>query len=683
MTPYAPQEAGILSPFPSEQWEQYVTDADPRQLGIVDVEAAQSLTPRDVIDQVIQRRDESKRARDTYGLPDDWAFYEDQYHFRVHDPYKESWQPDVQVPEVYNRIKQTHSMIKSALADPVRFFAVIAKRRVDVDSPLIRFIGDLMELQLELADFRREALGYALEEGLLLGTMVVKASLEDVINYCPRVVNRPLFADPMMAFQAAMRGMPTTQPVVEAAPEHRRRLAIRHVPLRWAYPDPRAGTTKKFGYFAEEFMLPEEDIRDRVALGIYDSMEDLGSPMNLREDQRSLAWWSQNRADRETGRRAHAVTEYTGDIFTRDGKLVARNWIATVANEKALLRFRHNPIWSGKSRYVLGTPIPCEGRVWGRSIVEAVSEFQEEMSDLLNLMLTDARYSVIPTFVLNTSKLDDPNQTFTQAPGMFWKGRDKGVVEKIDFPSQANMLWPMFQGLERLGDKSSPVTEWSSGTPTARGRASASEAQIKTQNAQSFMAEVSNDLETGFIEPILELVYELVVQFGDESGDPRMSDLLEEWGGPESFRDDLFRYSLLNVPHKIQVKGISLMAQREQTLTRLMQTIQLVSQMLAQMSLPPLDLMESIYTVIMTQGFTPQQFGLPPSSAEWRQMLQMQMAQQQQLQMMGLPPMGGSGGGVGGQMGAAPEQPPTGTPGPPSPEATMLQMQGQSAPLPG
>ena len=77
MTPYGPSalapEASFLTPFPSEQWEQYVQDVDPRQLGIVDLEAAQQLTARDIIDQVIQRRDESKRARDAYGLDDDWC----------------------------------------------------------------------------------------------------------------------------------------------------------------------------------------------------------------------------------------------------------------------------------------------------------------------------------------------------------------------------------------------------------------------------------------------------------------------------------------------------------------------------------------------------------------------------------------------------------------------------------
>ena len=669
MLPAGPQEAGLLSPFPAEAWEQQVTDYDPSQIGIVDPELAATVTAQDIVDQVLERREESRRSREGQGLPYDWNRWEDLYYFRWRDPQKESWQSDLCVPEVYNRIRQTLALLRSSLSGPKRFFALLKERKIGEDDAVLRFIADWLELTLESSNYHQASFA-VLEEALLLGSGCLKITLEDEIRSRPRVVQRPLYPDPQMAFMMQLQGMQTVAPEINAAPERRRKIMCRKVPLRRAYPDPWAGSSKEFGYFVEDSYAPEETLKERLAAGVYDSLEDLGEPERMREDGTGNPWESRDYQD--STRRRHLITEYTGNIYTRDGKIVAKNWIVTIGNDRALLRLRNNPVWSGRTRYVWCTPVPCEGRVWGRSTVEASAEFQEEMSDLINLMLDDARYSIIPTFAVNVNKAEEPFDATNIHPGKVWRGYSSDFLQKVPFASQLNNIWPLMQQLERLGDKSSPVTEWASGMPTARGRASATEATQKTNAAMGFIGDLAGELEMDYVEPALSTIFEYILQFGDDSGDPRLAELMQEWGGPPALQDDLYRYELLGkTPFKIQVKGISMLAQREQLVPRVMQTIGLMQQLM----FPPWDIAPAVYLIIAAQGFSPEQFGLPPSAEDYAAYLQMQMQQQQ------LGGAAGVGGGV--PMGAAPEPPPTGSGAPPSPDATMDQVQAQSAPMPG
>lgn len=657
----AEPEASLATPFPAEGWESHLRDIDPASVGIVRPDLLAEVSVRDVVDQVLERREESRRAREP--LEWDWRYFEDMYHFRWRDDSKESWQSDINVPEVYNRVRQTLSMLRSALVEPVRFFTLIKKRQIWSDDAILRFRADWLDLSLEQSRYIEAAFA-TLEEALLLGTSWLKITLEDEIRQGPRVETKPLYP-PEMAMQLAAMGMQTSAPQIVASPERRRKIMCRHVFARDAYPDPTAGSSGDPQWFYEEAYVARHIVEERKAAGVYDSLEDLGEPERKKEDSLGLPW--QRRDFRETVLKQDLIGDYTGNIYTRKGDLVAKNVIATIGNNRALLRIRYNPVFSGKSRYVRCTPIPCEGRVWGRSIVEAAAEFQEEMSDLINLMLDDARYSIIPMFSLNVNKLEEPYDTGSASPGKMWRTYGPDAVTKMQLPSQINNVWPLLQQLERLGDKSSPVTEWSSGTPTARGRASATEATQKSSAAMSFIDDLAGEIERTFIEPGLELVDDYNMQFGDDMSDPRLEELMQEWGGPEAMRDEVYRYSTLSAPFKIQVRGISMLAQREQLVPRIMQTITLMQQL----GFMPWDMVGPVYTIIAAQGFSPDQFGLPPSPEDYR------MVMQQQAAMGG--PMGG-GGGV--QTGGAPE-PSTAPTGPPSPDSTMKMVQANSPPLPG
>jgi hypothetical protein len=121
--------------------------------------------------------------------------------------------------------------------------------------------------------------------------------------------------------------------------------------------------------------------------------------------------------------------------------------------------------------------------------------------------------------------------------------------------------------------------------------------------------------------------------------------------------DERYRYKLLDVPYKIQVRGLSMLMNRESIVQRLMQLMQLTMQM----GLPPPNQLTVLFTLISALGFTPEQLGYPPSPEAMMQI------------MMGMPPPGAQPGAMGG----APE--PVG--GPPSPQSDMNAAQTQGPPM--
>lgn len=671
-------DASLSSPFPSASWEQYVQDYDPAQIGIVDPEAAASFTNQDLISCVLERREESRRARAI--LEQDWDRYEAKYYLWDEPSDKEDWQPDLIVPEVLTKIRTARSLLQGALGDPERFFTVVKLQSL-TDDHQIRFIRDWIHYTQRNAHLL-DGLLDVWEEALLFGAGVLKITIEDEIKTTPRVEMRPIYPPEIqqaILMQAQMTGMPPPplmEPVVLARPEPRQRVSVRKVPLRHAYPDPAApsGDFYQGKFFVEDMLVFEEDLHERLAAGVYDSLEDIGEPARMKESGVSETIRKSLTGDQLTSRRQHLVTEYTGNIYAADGRCVAKNWIVTVVNERAVVRARPNPMWSGKTRYVWSTPIPFPGRVWGRPLVEADVDIQDALSSLLNLMLMDVSYSVLGAFAVDENAVDPIEDLESIEPGRVYRGRGD-FIQKLNFPSNVNAAWPMMQFLQGIGDKSTAINEFVQGTPTSRGRPSATEVASKTQAGTAYMHNLARRLEENDVERSLELVYEYLLQFGGDTSEPALKDLIEAWGGPQALMDERSRLAILSAPHKIQVRGISMLLSREQTIARLKELLGVF----AQLGIPPKNQLQIAYIFMSALGFSPEQLGFQPTWEEEQALQQWMMMQQ----------MAGGGGGVGGGVGSLPgTAPESSLPGgapPSSPDNRMLQMeqQAQASPMGG
>lgn len=664
----APQ-ASLGNPFPAMSWEQLLMDFDPAELGIIDIDEARRLTEKDIISQLIERREESRRARESLGLEGKWRNYEGKYYLAEYDESKESWQSDLQVPEVYTTIRTAVSLLQGALSEPERFFELVRVNRWTDDRQL-RFLTSVLHLIQREAGYLSTQLA-VWEEALLLGSGVMKIWLEETISRKPHIEEVPIYQDPRMAQMAAMYGMPLTKPSIMARPRTVQRIRCSKVPLWQVYPDPAVPNFYEGKYVIEESEVFEEDIRDRVESGAYDSMKDIGEPVRMRTSaagEQSL--WS-TWADHLTTRRRHLVTDFIGNLYGKNGKIVATNWIVTMVNERAITRMRYNPQWNGKSRYIWSTPIPHQGCVWGRSLIDSDADVQDAVSDLVNLILDDVRYTVLPMMQIDETKIDDLDNYQDVYPGKVFRARGGDAVDKIQFTSQSNGAWPIINFLQGIGDQSTQISEFVDGTPTSRGRPSAMEVASKTAMSTSHVHNLARRLEENDVERAMQLFYEYIMQFGADSLDPSFTALLQEFGGPPELSDEIQRLFLMDVPFRIQVRGISMLLNRDQMLARVMQFLQIQSGL----NVPPVNQIKALYIIMSLMGIRPAEFGYQETAEEEEQLMQyMQYMQMMQMQN------GGSGMGAT-AVGSAPNSSPhDAVPGPPNPNQNMNQNQQAQQP---
>lgn len=638
-------EASIETPFPRAKWAEMVENGDPDKLGICHPERAKGMVEKDLVDLVSRARDESARHRKKY--ENQWRSIEDCYYLHRRASDKKDWQSEILIPEVYNKIRVALSVLQGALGSATRMFDLVGVREI-VDDEQLRFISRWLEYTCRKSKLLDSILG-VWEEAFLLGSGCLRISLEEGLEYRPAIVDVPLYQDPIEMQQAQMFGMPTSRPSIQALPAHSMEYRIERVPLWSLYPDPFSHNFYRGNYVVEELEVDESILEERVRIGIYDSIDDIGEPTHLPAE--SIGNSEYEKLNNTGGvRRRHLIQEYTGNIYDKTGHMVAKNWIITVANHRSVLRAGPNPLWSGRSRYVWSTPIPNEGSVWGRSLVEADASVQGEMEALLNLMLDDIKYAVLGAFQIDESLSDEPTDITSIEPGRTYRGRGE-FIRKLSFQTGVPQAWPVLNFLQQIGDKSTQISEFVDGSPSSRGRPSAAEVNSKTQAGQAYLSNLSKRLEENDVERAISLIYELMLQFGGDETDPELSALLENWRGPESFADPIERFRLLDAPFKIQVRGISSLMRREETVNRLMQLLQLSQQIGA----PPPNQLEVLYVIISSLGFTPEQLGYPPTSAALQQQqLQMQMQQQQERMQSEGNSGGGSASGDTGGNGSAP-----------------------------
>lgn len=665
-------EASLTSPFPAPRWADYVQMGNWQDLGIVDRERAARMTEKDVIDWVLACREESASARKV--LEPYWIYYEDLYNLKVWDDSKQEWQSQIVVPEIRTKVRVALSMIQSGLLDAPEFFKAV-NLGMPYDDEVVRFIQRLLDYHLQDSGFIDSVLG-ALEEGLLLGTGCLGLSIEDFIDRRPHIQEpspQEMMQWQQMAMQAQMMGQmppPQPQPFVEATPDARSRFRWKMKTMWSMFPDPLCETFEEAKYVIEESEADQGDIEDRVKTGTYDSIEDIGEPQGAR----GIREYRQRRDSldqvKRSPRRRHGIIQHSGIICDRDGYEVARNFNVTIINERAIVQCNPYPTWTKKNRYIWCTPLPHRGRVWGRSLVDADAYIQCALNDLINLIIDDAKYSALSAFVWNTSAADEPHAPDSIEPGKVYKAKDANLLQKLQFGTNANALWPVINQLNDIGGKSTQISEWADGTPTSRGRPSAAEVKTKTAAGTSYVHNMTRDLERNVLEPALQLMYEAIVQFGSDTTDPKLSAMLQEYGGPQWFNDPLQRLTILDKNFRIKVGGISLIMNRDTLMERVMQFIQTMQ--MTGMPLPPETMMSLPFIVLTGLGLTPEQIHFPTTPQEVQQMMMMiQMQQQAAMQQ------GGPGGPPGVPHGTAPGASPA-HPGLPNPGSQIPPSPGMS-----
>jgi hypothetical protein len=210
------------------------------------------------------------------------------------------------------------------------------------------------------------------------------------------------------------------------------------------------------------------------------------------------------------------ILEFWGDIINPEDDSIEENLLMVIANEKYLIRKQENPFNHKKPPYHLTIPLPYPHRGWsGISLVEAMVLPNYTYNNIFNMFVDNLNFIVNKMYEYNPTLLMPGQDVSTVYPGkMVKKNVNEQVLQEIITSSSG--IVPLIKALEVLGKEMQEgtfVTEFLMGTP---GKPKTlGEVEIKTAESRGIFDVIARDLEENSIKPILEMTYDLYVQFGE------------------------------------------------------------------------------------------------------------------------------------------------------------------------
>lgn len=201
------------------------------------------------------------------------------------------------------------------------------------------------------------------------------------------------------------------EPRVKSNESREWKLRIDLVRLEDYYPDPT-------GAGLYEIHRVERDIHEIQSMaddGIYDAdaVRRLVGTSHTRPEDEDLSEADRNQGETVSPgfRKRVLIDEFWGTILGSDGRVAHRNVVATVANERYLIRKPEpNPFWHQESPFVVSPLVRVPHSVWHKSIYDHASDLNLAINEMFNLMLDGGMAAVWGIKQIRLEDLEDPSQ---------------------------------------------------------------------------------------------------------------------------------------------------------------------------------------------------------------------------------------------------------------------------------
>lgn len=390
-------------------------------------------------------------------------------------------------------------------------------------------------------------------------------------------------------------------------------------------------------------------IKDRNGMFIFDQRQ---SEAALSE---ASAVQALMRAEREkrtgtgqwmlSSRRSVIIDEYYCDLIDNEGYVRAKKCLFMVVNQKHLIRGRmpdgecgeENPFWHGRDWMVAAPIITVPLAPYGRSYAENFASLTRTFNEMMNLTLDSIMvtvmkcFAVVPGYMEDPSQLEEgiyPNAMFRLIEGVemeqFMKAVDLGKAN----PDGFNML----QLLKKELQEGAAFNDMTLGNAAPNPRTSATEVNTVDQNSTGYMRAIANNVETLFLEPVLDLLWKTAIQYLD----PRDEEM--ELAVGEKWFKTLLKMKKKFAEYKVTFvcRGITSLLQRKQKLNEFLQFMQIVSAnpQLAQAMLQKWPIENILAYLSMLMDIDVKQLEGTDREMQMQQLKQGQ-AQQKQMQQQG------------------------------------------------
>lgn len=208
--------------------------------------------------------------------------------------------------------------------------------------------------------------------------------------------------------------------------------------------------------------------------------------------------------------------EFWGDFISKDGK-IEENMLYTVANGKYLIRKQQNLYSHGLPPYILTFPISYPHRgIAGVSIVQPMAKLQYLYNNIINMVADNLNFSVNKVFEYNPTDLKSPQSLTAVYPGKLVPTNvsDRQVLREVITTPVGSDAIKFLGSIDKDMQESTSVTKPISGI-TDSTRKTLGQHRDELAQARSTFDIIGRDLEENSIKPLLEMSYDLLVQFAD------------------------------------------------------------------------------------------------------------------------------------------------------------------------
>lgn len=311
------------------------------------------------------------------------------------------------------------------------------------------------------------------------------------------------------------------------------------------------------------------------------NLDEMNRLMSARiYDQQDKADLSGNGQQVTSERKPVVVDEYIASVIGRDGKLTMDKQVAIVADDTYLIRGpENNPFWH-KQDWLVYTPLmPVPMSPYGRSYMEDFGSVAKVFTDLTNLILDATYMSAMKAYVMVPAMLRDPtqvntgihpNKIFLLEEGYsaedFFASVDLGTLD-----AGAVQIW---QNIKNELSDAAGMNEIGMGQLPDKTHIAATAVAGAQQSSSAMIRSVAQTIETRFLDPMLDLVWKTGLQKADPD-DMRMGAAV----GMPMYRALIGRRKeLISRQITFQARGISGLIQKQQKLSALLNTVQVLAQ---------------------------------------------------------------------------------------------------------
>lgn len=374
-------------------------------------------------------------------------------------------------------------------------------------------VSSLVNIQLRDDDIFRKAVDFFLQ-GDLYGTAVAKVFWRQEVRRSPRLLPQMGPDGPVMVEQMF--------DVI-----HYDGPSMKNVDLINFMIEPGARTIDEAGWVAEEYYLEYDQCLTLAEQGLFDMdampiLAERGMSKNVDNEYQSRRTVYNTYSDFQKRQydkfsKPVKITEMWGRVPRELAPDGAVDRVISVGNDNVILRDRPNPFYHGRKPYIGYSPMPDPHFFHGPGKIEVAERLQYAANRFANQKMDALDLAIDPVWLFNRQANIDSQNLISRA------GRTVGVDGPVG-DDVIRTLSPDLKGLQQayveiqelwnhMQQGTGIVEDTVQGGPPATSRQTAREFLGRQENVMTRLMLEARLADTGFVEPLTNMFYELNQQF--------------------------------------------------------------------------------------------------------------------------------------------------------------------------